>query len=262
MHQSLDVDGIGTVDLTFTESGKGQPVVVLHGGAGPMSVTPWGELLARMKPARVVMPTHPGFMATPRPDSLKDVRGLARVYAALIRELKLENATIIGNSIGGWIAAELALLAPTLVHKLVLVNATGIEVPDHPVADVFSLSMAELSQLSYHNPQRFRIDPSKFTPEQTAMLATNRAALKVYGGGGVDTGLRARLRTLTQPVLVVWGEADRIVDSDYGRAYAQAMPNARFQLLSGAGHVPQIETPELLVETLWPFIAEPHPARG
>lgn len=262
MRQSFNVDGIGTVELTFTESGKGQPIVLLHGGAGPMSVTPWGELLARTKPARVIIPTHPGFMATPRPDALKDVRGLARLYAALIRELKLEDVTLIGNSIGGWIAAELALLEPTRVTRLVLVNATGIEVPGHPVADVFSLSMAELSQLSYHDPQRFRIDPSKFTPEQTALFATNRAALKVYGGSAVDSGLRERLRALTQPALVVWGEADRIVDSDYGRAYAEAMPHGRFQLLARTGHVPQIETPELLAETLWPFIAEPRHAQG
>ena len=256
MRRNLEVEGIGTVELTYTESGQGRPVLLLHGGAGPLSVTPWGEMLARTKPVRVIIPTHPGFMATPRPDALKDVRGLARLYAALMRDLGLEEATVIGNSVGGWIAAELGLLAPTLATKVVLLGATGIEVPGHPVADAFSLSPQELSQRSYHDPQRFRIDPSKLTPEQTALFATNRAALKVYGGSMVDAGLRERLRAMTQPVLAVWGEADRIVDRDYGRAYAEAMPNARFQLLAGTGHVPQVETPELLAETLWPFIAE------
>ena len=68
MNETLDVEEIGRVELSFTERGSGHPIVVLHGGAGPMSVVPWAKLLAGMKPARVITPTHPGFMATPRPD--------------------------------------------------------------------------------------------------------------------------------------------------------------------------------------------------
>jgi pimeloyl-ACP methyl ester carboxylesterase len=101
-------------------------------------------------------------MATPRPDALNDIAGLARTYAALIRKLGLDGVTLIGNSLGGWIAAELALLAPTLVKKLVLVDAAGIEVPGHPVADVFSLSMDELSRLSYRCDTR-KGEPSRLS---------------------------------------------------------------------------------------------------
>ena len=255
MIEKLNVEGIGIVEVTFSERGKGHPILLLHGGAGPLSVVPWAESLARANPARVITPTHPGFMGTPRPDGLNDIPGLARVYAALVRKLGLDGATIIGNSIGGWITAELGLLAPDVAKKLVLVDAVGIEVPGHPVADAFSLSPQELSRLSYYNPERFRIDPSKLTPEQAALFAGNRAALKVYCGSMENGGLRARLKAITSPTLVVWGEADRIVDPDYGRAYAEAIPRARFQLLAGAGHVPQMETPELLAETVWPFIA-------
>ncbi len=255
MSEPLHIEGIGNIEVAFSERGTGQPVILLHGGAGPLSVVPWAELLARTRPARVITPTHPGFMGTPRPDALNDVAGLAQVYAALIRKLGLDGVTIVGNSVGGWIAAELALLAPTLVKKLVLVDACGIEVPGHPVADVFALSLDELSRLSYHDPQRFRIDPSKLTPEQKAMFASNFATLKVYGGTMMDARLRARLQAITAPTLVVWGEADRVVDPDYGRAYAQAIPNARFELLAGTGHVPLIETPQLLADTIWPFMA-------
>jgi pimeloyl-ACP methyl ester carboxylesterase len=257
MSETFSVEGIGSVEVSFTERGSGAPIVVLHGGAGPLSVVPWAELLARSRSVRVITPTHPGFMGTPRPDALKDVPGLARVHAALLRKLGLEGVTVIGNSVGGWIAAELALLAPTLVKKLVLVDACGIEVPGHPVADVFSLSLEELSRLSYHDPARFRIDPSKLAPEQRALFATNFAALKVYGGTMMDSTLRSKLQAITTPTLVVWGEADRVVDTDYGRAFAQAIPGARFQLLAGTGHVPFVETPQLLADTIWPFIAEP-----
>jgi pimeloyl-ACP methyl ester carboxylesterase len=88
------------------------------------------------------------------------------------------------------------------------------------------------------------------------MVAVNRATLKSYGGDKVDPQLRARLHAIANPTLVVWGEADRIFDVGYGRAYAEAIPHARFQLLAGAGHLPQIETPQLLADTIWPFIAE------
>jgi len=252
--ETLQVDGIGAVEVSFTERGSGPPVVLLHGGAGPMSVVPWAELLARTGPARVVTPTHPGFMGTPRPEALADIPGLARVYATLIRALDLDGAVIIGNSIGGWVAAELALQAPALVDKLVLVDAVGIEVPGHPVADAFSLSLEELGRLSYHDPQRFAIDPSKLTAEQKAMFAANVATLGVYAGAMMDAALRTRLAAIARPTLVVWGEADRVADIAYGRAYAQAIPGARFELLAGAGHLPQIETPELLAQAIQPFL--------
>jgi pimeloyl-ACP methyl ester carboxylesterase len=261
MNENLDVEGIGSVDLIFTERGKGHAVLLLHGGAGPTSVVPWADLLARTRPARVITPTHPGFGGTPRPEALATVGGLARVYAAFIEKLGLEGVTIIGNSVGGWIAAELGLLAGARISSLALVNATGIEVPGHPVADVFQLSPDELSRLSYHDPARFRIDPSKLAPEQKAMMVANLRVLKLYGGpGAADPSLRARLSaSALPPTLVAWGESDRIVDPEYGRAYAQAIRGAAFRLIEGAGHVPQIETPELLADTIWPFVVEHAP---
>ena len=254
MSQKIEVEGIGSVEVSFTERGSGEAVLLLHGGAGPLSVVPWAEMLARTRPARVITPIHPGFMGTPRPEGLTDVRGLARVYAALVRALGLDGVTVIGNSVGGWIAAELALLAPALVRKLVIVDAAGIAVEGHPVADVFSIPFAEVSRLSYHDPERFRVDPAKLTPEQKAMVAGNMATLKRYGGAMMDPTLRERLRAVTTPTLVVWGEADRIVDVEYGRAYAQAIPGARFELLAAAGHLPQLEAPEQLAESAWRFV--------
>ncbi len=86
------------------------------------------------------------------------------------------------------------------------------------------------------------------------MLAGNRAALAVYAEKMVDPSLRERLREVAVPTLVVWGDADRIADSDYGRAYAAAVPGARFELLPQTGHLPQLESPELLVDALRNFI--------
>ena len=97
-------------------------------------------------------------------------RTLARLYGALLDRLDLENVTVIGNSIGGWIAAEMALLGSPRIGGLVLVDAAGIEVEGHPAADFFSLSLDEVAQLSYHDPVRFRIDPSTMPEAQRSCL--------------------------------------------------------------------------------------------
>src|SRR5580693_6637312 len=102
------VDGIGPVPVTYTESGAGQPVLLLHGGAGPFSVAGFAALMSAAG-YRVIVPVHPGFDGTPRPPELTTITGLGAVYASLLRELDLTDVCVIGNSIGGWIAAELAL---------------------------------------------------------------------------------------------------------------------------------------------------------
>ncbi len=250
---TIPVDGVGPVEVTVAERGAGAPVLLLHGGAGPQSVDGFAELLATTRPVQVLTPTHPGFGATPRPDALDSTGGLAALYAGLIDALDLDDVTVVGNSIGGWIAAELALLASPRVARVVLVDAVGIEVPGHPVVDFFALSMDEVAKHSYHDPDRFRIDVDALPPAAREVMAGNRAALTVYGGRAMtDPGLRDRLADVKVPTLVVWGGADRIADPDYGRALADAIPGARFELLRGTGHVPQVETPELLRDTLFP----------
>jgi len=253
--QSVTVDGVGSVDVSFTERGAGRPFLMLHGGAGPVSVSGFADLMAETENVRVITPTHPGFGGTPRPEALDSIRGLALVYVALLDQLDLGDVTVIGNSIGGWICAEMALLGSPRISGIILVDAVGIEVPDHPVADFFALTMDQVAELSYHHPDPFRIDVSRMPPAQQAAMAGNRATLAVYGGtpSMVDPTLRGRLKAISVPALVLWGESDRIADPDYGRAYADAIPTARFQLLTGTGHVPQIESPRLLLSEVRDF---------
>src|SRR6266699_4189937 len=91
----IAVAGYGTVELSVTERGEGHPLLLLHGGGGPLTVAGFADLLAAERPARVITPTHPGFAGTPRPDSLTSVRGLAAVYAALLAELGIEGVTVV-----------------------------------------------------------------------------------------------------------------------------------------------------------------------
>jgi pimeloyl-ACP methyl ester carboxylesterase len=239
----------GDLPVTVTDSGTGgRPVLLLHGGAGPDSVTGFGELLAARFPFRVLSPVYPGFAGTPRPGWLDSTGKLAGVCAGLLEELDLTGVIVAGNSIGGWVAAELALAAPERVGRLVLIDPAGLDSADHPIADFFSLTPDQVAELSWANPEGHRIDPAAMPEAQRAILAGNREALAAYGGRSMaDPGLAARLGGIPAPTLVVWGEADRIVTPAYGKEYAAAIPGAKFMVLPGAGHLPQLETPETVL---------------
>ena len=250
-----------SVELTVDEVGTGRPFLLLHGGAGPVSFLSFAAYLAEHRPARALVPTNPGFNGTPRPAGLADVRGLADLYVALLDRLDLSGVTVVGNSIGGWVAAEIAILASPRVTGVVIMNGTGIAVPGHPVADFFALSLDELADLSYDDPARFRIDPAGLSAGQKAVMGANREAIALYAGRDMtDPTLAARLAAVTVPTLVLWGQSDRVVDPDYGRAYAAAIPGARYQPLDRTGHLPQLETPALALGPIWDF-ADEHAAR-
>lgn len=250
---TLNLAGSGTVELTVEQRGDGQPFLVLHGGAGPQSVSAFAELLAHKDRNRVITPTHPGFGGTVRPEGLHSIAGLATLYGCLLEDFALEDVIVIGNSVGGWIAAEMALRGSPRITGIVLVDAVGIEVDGHPVADVSGLSVPEIQALSFHDPSPFRADPGAIPDAQKTIIATNAAALAAYVGGPAmcDPTLVGRLGGIAIPTLVLWGESDQIVVPDYGRAYATAIHGARFEVLPATGHMPQMETPELVLQAMW-----------
>jgi pimeloyl-ACP methyl ester carboxylesterase len=254
--KTINVERVGPVELTVEESGDGRTCLVLHGGAGPQSVTAFAQLLAEKGRNRVLVPTHPGFGGTSRPKGLDSVAGLAALYRGLLDDLGLEDVTVIGNSVGGWIAAELALLGSPRVSRMVLLDAVGVAVQGHPVADVSGLSLPEIQALSFHDPAPFQVDPASIPDAQKAIMAANAATLAVYAGSPAmaDPTLLGRLGGVTLSSLVLWGESDQIVAPAYGQAYASAIPGARFEVLPATGHLPQMETPELVIqaiETTW-----------
>jgi pimeloyl-ACP methyl ester carboxylesterase len=235
-------------------SSAGEGVLLLHGGAGARSVA--GLAAALSQHAYVVTPTHPGFDGTPRVPWLDSVADLADAYLDLLEELALEAVMVIGNSVGGWIASEMALHdIGGRVASVVLLNATGIR-PDHPaqVTDIRNLPPAAVGKLAFHNPA-LRPDPAALTDEQRAAVAANQQALAFYAGEDFlfAPKLRRRLHRVTVPVLVAWGEQDGVLSSEYGRAYAAAFPNGRYQPIAEAGHFPQIEQPGALLAAIGDF---------
>jgi pimeloyl-ACP methyl ester carboxylesterase len=250
--KTINVADIGPVELTVEEQGEGRSFLVLHGGAGPQSVAAFARLLAEKGHNRVLTSVHPGFSGTPRPEALNSVAKLATLYSDLLDDLGLEDATIIGNSVGGWIAAEMALLDSPLISGMVLLDAVGIEVQGHPVADVSGLSVPEIQALSFHDPTPFRVDPTTIPDAQKAIMAANGAALAVYAGSPAmaDPTLLGRLSGIAIPTLVLWGESDQIVKPPYGQAFAAAIHGARFEVLPATGHMPQMETPDLVLDAI------------
>ena len=249
-----------TLPLTFTDAGQGSACLLLHGGAGPASMAPLGEALAAT--SRVIVPTHPGFNGTPRCDRFSGVDDLVLCYLALIERLELRDVLIIGNSVGGWIAAEIGLRRSPCVTGLVLLNTVGIETGSAKlaIADPMTMTPAERGAMAFHDPKRFAIMPAG--PEAAAAMAQNQAALRVYAGAPFmhEPTLRSRLADLSAPTLIAWGASDRIVDADYGRLFAASIPGCRFELIDDAGHFPQIEKLDMVMRLIGEFrqqIAKP-----
>ncbi len=239
----------GDIPVTVTERGQGTPVLLLHGVSRPDSVAGFADLLAAPAALRVLTPVNPGFSGFPlQPQAARFDPQVAEVYRDLLDHLDLAGVTVVGSSIGGWAAAELALAAGDRVGKLILLDAAGLDSAEHPITDFFSLTLDQVTDLSWANPGAHRIDTSAMTDAQTAIMAGNRAALQVYGGQSMaDPGLAARLVGITVPTLAVWGEADRMTTPAYGKQYAAAIPGAEFHVLPRAGHLPQMEAPEALL---------------
>jgi pimeloyl-ACP methyl ester carboxylesterase len=242
--------------ITYTERGTGRPVLLLHGGAGPSSVSEFAERFAQRHPVHVITPTHPGFDGTERPAGLDSIQKLAAAYRDLLQELDLEDVVVVGNSIGGWIAAELAVLNEPRVAAVAIVDGVGIEVGGHPVVDFFELTFEQIAAVSYYDPTGRVLDPGALPEAARRIMAGNRETLGLYAGNMVDPTLRDRLVDVRSPALVVWGDSDGIADPDYGRAFAAALPKADFVLLERTGHLPQLESPEALDRALWTFIEQ------
>jgi pimeloyl-ACP methyl ester carboxylesterase len=238
----------GPVEIMLQERDRTRPYLLLHGGGGVATMAGFADLLAERTHSRVLLPTHPGFGGTPKAEGLTDMAALARAYAAMLEELNLTDVTVIGNSFGGWLAAEIALLGSPRVSGAVIVNGVGIVVEGHPLTDVSGLTRTELLAHSFHDPRRAPVPPG---PGGGTGPSPDVRALIGYAGPAMsDPTLAGRLGRVDLPVHVLWGESDRVADAEYGKAFAAAFPRSTFTLLPRTGHLPQVETPEELLAAL------------
>ncbi|WP_433443830.1 alpha/beta fold hydrolase [Nonomuraea sp. CA-141351] len=242
-----DTHELGTIEITVQDRDRTRPYLLLHGGAGLATMTVFADLLAERTRSRVLLPTHPGFDGTPKAAELTGVTDLARAYVAMLERYGLSDVTVVGNSFGGWLAAEIALQDSPRVSGAVIIDGIGIEVPGHPMTDLNGMSPAQIRTYSFHDPTRLPAPPSTADPGPSPDVL---ALIGYTGPAMTDPTLAERLGRLDLPVRVLWGESDRIVDPEYGKAYAAAIPGATFTLLPRTGHLPQLETPEELLDAL------------
>src|SRR5215468_9909811 len=151
---TLHIDEIGSVELSVRDRDRTRPFLLLHGGGGVPTMADFADLLAERAHSRVLLPTHPGFGGTPKATGLTSVTALARVYVALLDRLEFTDVTVVGNSFGGWLAAEIALQHSPRVSGAVIIDGIGIEVEGHPLTDVRGLSREEIQSYSFHDPRR------------------------------------------------------------------------------------------------------------
>ncbi|MQY21458.1 alpha/beta fold hydrolase [Nocardia macrotermitis] len=242
--ETLHVGTPGPIEITLEDRDRSRPYLLLHGGGGVATMTGFADLLAERTHSRVLLPIHPGFGGTPKATELTGVAALAAAYVAMLEQLDLMDVTVVGNSFGGWLAAEIALHESPRVSGAVIIDGIGIEVPGHPLTDVSGLSRAELLAHSYHDPRKAPVPPSN---GDTGPSPDVRALIGYTGPAMSDPALAERLGELDLPVHVLWGESDRIADAEYGKAYAAAIHGSTFTVLPRTGHLPQIETPEELL---------------
>jgi pimeloyl-ACP methyl ester carboxylesterase len=229
---------------TVDEAGDGRPALIIHGGGGPMTIA--AIVRHPAKTMHTITPTLPGWNGTERPDEIQRIPDLAALLLQDLEERDLSDVLVVGSSIGGWIASEMALRDTAgRITGLVLIDAMGIEVPGETITDFFALDPRGIAEHSFHDSEKFYVDPATRAPEELAVMQANVATLRVVAGDPYmhDPGLRERLGEVSIPVLVLWGDSDGIASPDYGRAYAESFSNARLELVADAGHLPQIEQP-------------------
>ena len=247
---------VSGIELDVLRRGAGQPILLLHGFQNLDPQAPFLDRLGRH--GEVIAPSHPGFGGSPRPDGFETVYDLVLLYLDLIDRLGHEKIALVGLSFGGWLAAEIALHAGGRVGKLVLVDPLGIKIsgPETPdILDVFNASPAEVMRRSWHDV-RNAPDFDAMPDEALVLYARNREALCLYGWHPYlhNPRLKRWLPRITSPTLVLWGAGDGIVTPDYGKAFAALIPGARFELIEGAGHHPEIEQPQATASRIAAFL--------
>ena len=248
------------VQLEIVERGHGRPILWLHGEEGLDPEASFLDLLAAH--GRVLALSHPGFGHSPEADTIDTIDDLAYLYLDLLAERDHREVVVIGSSLGGWIAAEMAVKCADRLAGLVLVAPLGIKVGDREtrdIPDIFALHPDEVARLQYADPARAAVDYTKLSDDQLTVIARNREATALYAWEPYfhNPKLRQRLHRITVPTLLLWGADDRFVTAEYyGAAYRSAIPGARLQTIDRAGHFPHLEQPEALVERIRGFLGE------
>ena len=242
------------------EGGAGAPLLYLHGAGGLFPENPFLDALARRY--RVLAPEQPGWGESEGEDLLEDMLDFALHGWDVAAALGLETPHVVGHSMGGMIAAEMAAIAPHDLSKLVLVGAAGLWMDEHPIPDVFALLPHEYPKVLFHDPEKGSalltggLDFTNLEALAEFYIANQK---RMAQAGKIlfpipNRRVSKRLYRVTAPTLLVWGESDRLIPPAYAEQWRKLLPDARVETIGEAGHMVPYEQPERFVEAVTRFL--------
>lgn len=234
--------------------GNGAPLLFLHGSGGASMWLPFMDKLAER--FDLIVPEHPGFGGSDSPAWLDNIGDLAYFYLDFIRHLGLDRLHLVGTSIGGWIAAEVAVRDCSALATLTLVAPAGLRVKGVRRADIFMMSAEEATRHLFHD-QAFIERALARKPTEAEIETTLKNQLTTAKLGWeprmFNPNLHKWLHRITVPTQVIWGENDRILPAAYGPAFTDLIPGSRLEIIEACGHLPQVEKPDVLVSKVAEF---------
>jgi pimeloyl-ACP methyl ester carboxylesterase len=250
--QRLRVNGVEIAMLTV---GSGEPLLFLH-GAGTASgfdfALGWADRF------QVLIPHHPGFGDSADDPSVREMHDYVLHYLELFDQLGLTQVNLVGQSLGGWLAARFAIEHDQRVRRLVLCGPVGLRVPEHPTLDIFSVPPEQLLRRMIANQDLLQRRLSQ-PPGIDAVVAQYReqtSLARVMWERNYDLTLERWLHRARMPALLVWGREDQVVPVEQAEVWTRRLPNARLEVLPGAGHLVLQEDPRA-VEAIKEFLVQP-----
>ena len=251
-------DGKFSVEMEVI--GKGEPLLYLHGAGGLTGADPFLEDLGRE--FKVIAPHLPGFGESTGGELIDDVIDAALFYHELMDELEIPSAHIVGHSMGGMLAAEVAALDIHRAKKLVLVGPAGFWIDETPIPDIFATELEELPALLFHDPKSPLAQLMTAVPwddpkllEAVYVERTKRFAMASKFLWPIpDRGLKKRAYRISAPTLLLWGESDRVVPPVYAREFSRRIKNCRVETIKDAGHMLPYEQPGAFFKAVTGFL--------
>jgi pimeloyl-ACP methyl ester carboxylesterase len=232
-------------DLTVVKGGTGKPLLVLHDELGFPGWLKWNAALAEHR--TLIIPMHPGYGVGAAPEWIRNIRDLAGFYSIFLRQQKLAPIDVIGFSLGGWIAAEMAAANPDQFAHMILVAPAGIKPSHGEITDFFQIMAPDQLRVTVHDPEATPefgdlfggIGPQAFSLMEEARAQTARLAWQPFMHNPSLGHLLEVVDSL--PTLLVWGKADAIVPVSAGSDYQRAIKNSRLVVFDNCGHRPEVE---------------------
>ncbi len=233
--------------VRYLEGGSGDPLVYLHGAGGMTAEDPILAALGRRH--RVLAPFLPGYGETNECGELRDMLDFTLHTFDVIEALGLRDPILVGHSMGGMIAAEMAAVAPHDVSRLALIAPAGLWLSDHPIPDVFTLLPFEMPKYLFHDPEAgakamtagLKMDDPKFLQDY---LIRNARQLGMAGKilfPIPERGLSSRLYRVKAKTVLIWGASDKLIPPVYGPAWQAALPGSKLVTIPEAGHMVILE---------------------